>query len=368
MSKYCNKCGKENKENYITCLNCGEPLSLIASINNQNNEIKSENQVNELTNDDYDEINKSISENESKALIEIFKLTLIALGILCILVIGISAYFGDNRNRQIGGNDKNVSENNQASSVKSDNNVAIDKSTADKVAASDLDAKIAALGDINTLTLDKAADIKTIRTTYEALTIDQKGFVTKLEVLVSAEKKITDVQVASQKAAAEKTAAKVNPDEIAKNFFNDIIIKVIPFEQNNHKYIAVMHKSNASSSQMYVRASILVQDATSYKELWKKELNLDVDVTGKLFDVKDLDSDGKNDVCYASLSEGSHTGSGKVGVYSIANKQEYSLIVTDGNTEPESGDINSDVGIKMYLYLRVIDMRAKLLKDYNKLQ
>lgn len=132
-------------------------------------------------------------------------------------------------------------------------------------------------------------------------------------------------------------------------------------------YIAVMHKSNASSSDMYVRASILVQDATSYKELWKKELN--VDVTEKLlFDVKDLDSDGKNDVCYASLSEGSHTGSGKVGVYSIADKQEYSLIVTDGDTEPESGDINSDVGIKMYLYLRVTDIRAKLLKDYNKLQ
>ncbi|OCA97836.1 hypothetical protein [Clostridium beijerinckii] len=160
----------------------------------------------------------------------------------------------------------------------------------------------------------------------------------------------------------------MNPNEIAKNFFNDIIIKVIPFEQNNYKYIAVMHKSNASNSEMYVRASILVQDGTSYKELWKKELNLDVDVTEKQFDVRYIDKDSKKYVCYASLSEGSHTGSGTVGEYSVLDNQDYSVIVADDVFDPVSGDIESDPFVAVDLPRRAIDIRAKLLKDYNKLQ
>lgn len=84
---------------------------------------------------------------------------------------------------------------------------ASEKAAAAEKAGADIDAKITALGDVNTLTLDLASDVKAIRTAYEALTTEQKGFVTKLPLLVSAEKKITDLQAAADKALAEKAAA-----------------------------------------------------------------------------------------------------------------------------------------------------------------
>ncbi|MFA6941684.1 MAG: hypothetical protein WCQ54_12025 [Clostridiaceae bacterium] len=83
---------------------------------------------------------------------------------------------------------------------------AAEKEALAKKAGSEIDAKITALGDVNTLTMDKAAEVKAIRTAYEALTTEQKEFVTKLTVLVSAEKKITDLQAAADKALAEKAA------------------------------------------------------------------------------------------------------------------------------------------------------------------
>jgi hypothetical protein len=87
-----------------------------------------------------------------------------------------------------------------------------DKKSAEKVAlaekaGSEIDAKITALGDVNTLMLAKAAEVKAIRTAYEALTTEQKVFVTKLAVLISAEKKITDLQAEADKKAAEAKAA-----------------------------------------------------------------------------------------------------------------------------------------------------------------
>lgn len=99
---------------------------------------------------------------------------------------------------------------------------AVDKSAEEKKAAerkvaSDLDSKINALGDVNKLTLDKADDVKTLRKTYDALTANEKGLVTKLSVLVSAENKINNLQAVAEKAAAEKKAAeeKIAADKAA---------------------------------------------------------------------------------------------------------------------------------------------------------
>lgn len=87
-----------------------------------------------------------------------------------------------------------------------DKDAAVAKAEKEKV-ASDLDAKITALGDVNTLTLDAEDNVKATRTAYEALTSDEKGLVTKLEGLESAEKKITELKAAADKAEAERKAA-----------------------------------------------------------------------------------------------------------------------------------------------------------------
>lgn len=86
----------------------------------------------------------------------------------------------------------------------------------DKKAAADLDKKIAALGDVNALTLDKATNVNETEAAYQALTKDQKGLVTKLNILTAAKKKIADLQSAADKAAAEKAAAeKAAADKVA---------------------------------------------------------------------------------------------------------------------------------------------------------
>ena len=82
-----------------------------------------------------------------------------------------------------------------------------EKAAADKEAAADIDAKILALGDINSLILDNSSDVKSIDVAYQRLTQDQKGLVTKYDILTSAQKKINDLQAAADKAAADKAAA-----------------------------------------------------------------------------------------------------------------------------------------------------------------
>ncbi|MBP1744244.1 MAG: hypothetical protein H6Q58_1222 [Firmicutes bacterium] len=57
-------------------------------------------------------------------------------------------------------------------------------------AAADVDLKIAALGDLGTLTLDKSSEVRAARTAYESLTSDEKALVTKLDGLRAAENKL----------------------------------------------------------------------------------------------------------------------------------------------------------------------------------
>lgn len=88
------------------------------------------------------------------------------------------------------------------------------KAEAKKVASA-LNDKISALGDVNTLTYDKADAVMSIRKEYAALTTEEKGLVTKLALLESAEKKIKDLQAIADKAAAEKAAEEKAAEEKA---------------------------------------------------------------------------------------------------------------------------------------------------------
>jgi len=79
---------------------------------------------------------------------------------------------------------------------------AAEKRIADLESAADLDNKITVLGDVSALTIEKEVHVKALRTAYETLTPEQKTLVTKLDILESAESKIADIQ-AQRKAAAD---------------------------------------------------------------------------------------------------------------------------------------------------------------------
>jgi len=90
--------------------------------------------------------------------------------------------------------------------------------TTDEQVAANLNAKIVALGVTTSLTLEKADEVKAIRTEYDGLTNDQQRYVTNLVVLTDAEKIISDLQIAEDKAAADKAAAdKATADKAASD-------------------------------------------------------------------------------------------------------------------------------------------------------
>ena len=69
-----------------------------------------------------------------------------------------------------------------------------------------LDDEITALGDADSLTYDKADIVISIRKEYDAFTSEQKGLVTNLVLLESAEKKMADLKIIADKEAAEEKA------------------------------------------------------------------------------------------------------------------------------------------------------------------
>ena len=82
---------------------------------------------------------------------------------------------------------------------------AAEKAAKDKAAAEDVDVKIEAIGTVEyPASKDK---IDAARAAYDALTADQKAFVTKLTTLEDAEKAYEDLKKAAEKAAADKEAA-----------------------------------------------------------------------------------------------------------------------------------------------------------------
>ncbi len=78
---------------------------------------------------------------------------------------------------------------------------AADKEAADKAAAKAVDDKIGAIGEV---TLESGNDIEAARAAYDALTDDQKAYVTKYQVLEAAEKTLADFKFAAEKEAAKK--------------------------------------------------------------------------------------------------------------------------------------------------------------------
>lgn len=88
--------------------------------------------------------------------------------------------------------------------------------TTDKKLATDLDARIVALGDTKTIVLDQSDDVMAIRTAYDELSTQPKGFVTKLKLLTAAEKTITELQLTADRVAEDKaTADQAAVDKVA---------------------------------------------------------------------------------------------------------------------------------------------------------
>ncbi|NCB42205.1 MAG: hypothetical protein EOM59_06255 [Clostridia bacterium] len=77
----------------------------------------------------------------------------------------------------------------------------------DKSAALAVDSQIEALGDIESLTLDKSAEVQAVRASYESLDAEQKGYVANIAILTSAEAKIVDLQAAADEQAAAQAEA-----------------------------------------------------------------------------------------------------------------------------------------------------------------
>jgi len=82
-----------------------------------------------------------------------------------------------------------------------------DQTANNKSVAASLDARIVALGATSSITLDKADDVKGLRTEYNKLTEEQKSYIKNLALLTGAESTITNLQAAADKAAADKVAA-----------------------------------------------------------------------------------------------------------------------------------------------------------------
>ncbi|WP_312355238.1 hypothetical protein [Aminipila sp.] len=78
--------------------------------------------------------------------------------------------------------------------------------TADEKAAVDLDEKIKALGDVQSVNLTKLDKVQEIRDIYDNLTLEQKLLVSKLSVLTEMEKKLAELQSAERLEEAETQA------------------------------------------------------------------------------------------------------------------------------------------------------------------
>lgn len=93
-----------------------------------------------------------------------------------------------------------------------------------KELASSLDDKIDGLGDIESLTYDQTDEVISIRTDYEALTLQQKGFVTKLDLLESAEKRIKNIMAEAALALDNRVTALGDIESLDIDKENDIIL------------------------------------------------------------------------------------------------------------------------------------------------
>lgn len=149
----------------------------------------------------------------------------------------------------------------------------------DKEVAKNLDTNIEALGNVNSIKLDKATDVQAIRKSYEELTSDQKSLVTKLSVLTAAEDKITNLQatadkIAADKAAEEKAAAdkiaaeKVAADQAAAQ--EAVAVSSTPAQSQNNEYTVYITKTgkkyHRSGCRYLSRSQISISKSNAISE------------------------------------------------------------------------------------------------------
>ncbi|WP_027399174.1 hypothetical protein [Anaerovorax odorimutans] len=118
-----------------------------------------------------------------------------------------------------------------------------------------LDKKIAALGDINLISLDKSEDIKELRGEYENLTSEQKILVTKLSLLTEAENKINGLKTSadvekslqvSKEADAEKDSA------VAKEAVPQSTVQEAPAESQKTEDIVKEGSTQSQNNELTV--------------------------------------------------------------------------------------------------------------------
>lgn len=96
-------------------------------------------------------------------------------------------------------NNENIKQKNTTKPVVSSQNK--EKGQDNKKVAKSFDDKVVALGDLNSLTLDKESDVVKLREQYDSFTQEQRNLITKLNSLVSAESKIATLKKEAEKVA-----------------------------------------------------------------------------------------------------------------------------------------------------------------------
>ena len=77
----------------------------------------------------------------------------------------------------------------------------------DKSASIEIDSKILALSGVDSISLNDSEQIESIRSEYDSLSQEQKGYATNIAVLTTAEKKLSDLRVQAEKDAAAQAQA-----------------------------------------------------------------------------------------------------------------------------------------------------------------
>ena len=140
-----------------------------------------------------------------------------------------------------------------------------------------LDDEITALGDADSLTYDKADIVISIRKEYDAFTSEQKGLVTNLVLLESAEKKMADLKIIADKEAAEEKAEadqkaaeeKAEADQIvaeakkAEDYQNWINSQFSAWDGSN-TYLVKLIKENLNDPKSFEHVETVYSDEGTY--------------------------------------------------------------------------------------------------------
>ena len=133
-----------------------------------------------------------------------------------------------------------------------------------------LNNKIKEFEDIDSLTLDKATAVISLRKEYDAFTMEQKDLVSNLALLESAEKKITDLEIIAKKEAEAKAAEeKAKADQIeaelkeAEDYKNWIESQFSAWDGSN-RYLVKLIKENLNDPKSFEHVETVYSDEGTY--------------------------------------------------------------------------------------------------------